>query len=120
MAETMTIQTQLGPLEGDRIQAEDGEYGFRLLSSLKRDHCPNCDKADCYYDCDQAKSDGSLETDEDLVARCRSNSALDGIEVSVLALGPILWSLAQLRGGESPILNLSLDAAIDAVGNNIR
>lgn len=76
-------------------------------------NCPNCDTPDCYYDCDQSKSDCSLETDEQLANRARYNGCIDGIESLTLAL----YSKGFVVNG--PSYREALLEALEAIENNL-
>lgn len=47
---------------------------------MQKLNCPNCDCSDCYLDCDQSKSDHSLELDTDLLERMKYNTLCEAME----------------------------------------
>ena len=65
--------------------SNDGKGDVNVFSDAK-EGCPNCFRADCYYDCDQSQGDDSLETDEEVESRKEFNTAIAGIESLVRAL----------------------------------
>lgn len=92
-----------------------------IESPWKREVCPHCSQQDCFFDCEKSVAeafDPRIESlnrkggGDEIIARLKTNGALDGIEALILACA------ARGVDVETGEFVAAVDDAKDAVGNN--
>ncbi len=79
MASSKTIEL---PCFGITLTVRDG--GGTIKSSLK-ELCPYCGIPDCFFHCPTSRQDRTQDAQDEVHARIKFNSIIDGIESLILA-----------------------------------
>lgn len=82
-----------------------------ITSDLK-DGCPCCGSSDCWFDCDESKTEDSPESEDDARSRIELNRVIDGIEALILAAACEGIDVA------SPAFVCAIETAVEAAANN--